>query len=112
MNAYDDYAPGDAGVARAAHSSFLMIAAELGLPALLVFGFVLAAGFRALGRVAKRATHEHGALARGLQTSLFGFIVCSLFGTYTFTWPLFFILGMATAAVMTAEHAALGEEAR
>jgi putative inorganic carbon (hco3(-)) transporter len=94
---YERYAPGDAGPARAAHNSFAMIAAELGLPALAVFGVALLGGLAALGRAAKREKPRAAALARGLQIGIFGFIVYSLTGGYAFTWPLYFLLGIAAA---------------
>jgi putative inorganic carbon (hco3(-)) transporter len=93
---YDRYAPGDAGPARTAHNSFLMIAAEVGLPALVLFALALTLAFLALGRAA-RAAPAQAPLIRAVQTSLFGFVVCSLTGGYTFTWPLYFLLGMAAA---------------
>src|SRR5438876_11134658 len=100
MPAYNQYAPGDAGPARAAHSSFAMVAAELGLPALAIFGLALVGGLLALGRVARRAPPRNAKLARGLQTGIFGFIVCSLTGGYAFTWPLYFVLGIAAAITL------------
>jgi O-antigen ligase len=87
---YERYAPGDAGPARAAHSSYALIAAELGVPALIVFVLAILAAMVALGR---RKT----ALSVGVQTSLFGFLVCSVTGSYVFTWPLYFVLGLAAA---------------
>jgi putative inorganic carbon (hco3(-)) transporter len=101
--AYERYAPGDAGPARTAHNSFAMVAAELGLPALGVFGFAIIGGLLATGRVARRAPPRSAAIARGLQTGLFGFVVCSLTGGYAFTWPLYFVLGLAAAITLREE---------
>jgi O-antigen ligase len=92
---YETYAPGDAGPARTGHNSFLMITAELGVPALAIFVIVLLGTFVTLGRIAKRAGSPP--LARGLQTGVFGFVVCSLTGGYAFTWPIYLVLGMAAA---------------
>jgi O-antigen ligase len=92
---YDAYAPGDAGPARTGHNSFLMITAELGVPALALFVIVLLQTFVGLGRIARRAGSPP--LARGLQTCVFGFVVCSLTGGYAFTWPIYLVLGMAAA---------------
>jgi O-antigen ligase len=100
------YAPGDTGSPRATHNSFAMIAAELGLPALLIFGCALGGGLLAMGRVARRAKPRTAALARGIQTSLFGFIACSLTGGYAFTWPLYFVLGAGAALVLREEQRA------
>jgi len=94
---YEIYAPGDAGPARAAHNSFAMIAAELGLPVLAVFCSALVFAMLSLGRVARRSPPRQAAIARGLQCALFGFVVCSLTGGYAYTWPLYFVLGIAAA---------------
>jgi O-antigen ligase len=94
---YERYAPGDAGPARAAHNSFAMIAAELGLPVLGIFCCAILFAMLALGRSARRSPPRQAALARGLQCALFGFVVCSLTGGYAFTWPLYFVLGIAAA---------------
>lgn len=104
--AYERFAPGDAESARTAHNSFLMIAAELGLPALVLFCFVLIYSFVALGRLAKRTDGPAGVIARGIQTAMFGFTVCSLTGSYVFSWPLYFILGLAAAAVAVEKRVA------
>jgi putative inorganic carbon (hco3(-)) transporter len=100
MAAYDRYAPGDAGQARTAHNSFAMIAAEMGLPALLLFIMALGGAFISLGRVARDGAARPAIMARGVQTSLFGFVVCSQTGGYTFSWPLYFILGLAAAITL------------
>jgi O-antigen ligase len=106
VDSFDDYAPGDAGRARATHNSFVMIAAELGIPALLVFSAAIGASLLAMGRVARRGRRRIGTLApvaRGVQVAIFGFAVCSLTGGYAFTWPLYFILGIAAAIHRRAE---------
>jgi hypothetical protein len=74
-----------------------MIAAELGLPVLAIFCCAILLAMLALGRAARRSPPRHAALARGLQVALFGFVVCSLTGGYAFTWPLYFVLGIAAA---------------
>jgi O-antigen ligase len=66
-----------------AHNSFLEIAAELGLPALVVFVLLLSATFRTLGR-ATRATgspeaRELAGWAEGLRSGLIGFVVAGCF---------------------------------
>jgi O-antigen ligase len=94
---YDLYAPGDAGPARAAHNSFAMVAAEVGIPALLVFVIAILAAMLTLGRVARVAPRGSATVARGAQAALLGFIVCSMTGSYAFSWPLYFVLGMSAA---------------
>ncbi len=105
LPAYEAYAPGDAGEARTTHNSFAMIAAELGLPALTLFCLALLGAMLGLGRVARSAPPRPASLARGLQTAVFGFVVCSLTGGYAFTWPLYFVLGIAAAAVLRESEA-------
>ena len=90
LEAYDRYAPGDAESARSAHNSYIMVAAELGLPALCAFIAAIAIALIVLGRRAR-------ALERGLQTGLFAVVVCSVTGGFAFTWPLYFLLGAAAA---------------
>jgi hypothetical protein len=82
------------------------VAAEVGVPALVLFVTALWLSYRAMGRTAARAP-EDAPLAHGVQTSLVGFSICSLTGAYAFSWPLYFILGLAAAI-----HAVDGEEAR
>jgi O-antigen ligase len=66
-----------------AHNSFLEIAAELGLPALVVFFVLLAATFRTLGRVARLRggpqVRELAGWAEGLRSGLLGFLVAGCF---------------------------------
>ncbi len=111
---YDRYAPGDAGPARTSHNSFVLIAAELGIPALAVFAAALALAFLSLGRAARAAAATappagaaplEAPVIRGVQTALFGFVVCSLTGGYTFTWPLYFLFGLAAAIHRSSERA-------
>ena len=102
---YDKYAPGDAGPARAAHNSFMLVAAELGVPALAIFLGGLVVTFLALGAAARRAPPRASAMARGVQTSLFGMCVCSMTGGYAFTWPLYFCLGLASAIALREKRA-------
>jgi putative inorganic carbon (HCO3(-)) transporter len=66
-----------------AHNSFLEIAAEFGVPALVVFVLLLVATFRTLGR-ATRATgspeaRELAGWAEGLRSGLIGFLVAGCF---------------------------------
>ncbi len=66
-----------------AHNSFLEIAAEFGVPALVVFVLLLVATFRTLGR-ATRVTgspeaRELAGWAEGLRSGLIGFLVAGCF---------------------------------
>jgi O-antigen ligase len=102
---YAIYAPGDAGPPLTAHNSFAVLASELGLPALAVFACALVASFRALRRVARAAPPRSATMARGLQTAIFGFVVCSMVGSYAFSWPIYFCFGMAAALTLREQQA-------
>jgi O-antigen ligase len=66
-----------------AHNSYLELAAELGLPVLLIFLLLVAASFRGLGRAVRPTTDPEGrelaAWAQGLGSGLIGFLVAGLF---------------------------------
>ena len=69
VNAYNQFAPGDAEKARSAHNSYVMIAAELGLPALVAFLTTIGLAMLAMGR------RNQDLLCRGVQSGLFGYLV-------------------------------------
>lgn len=66
-----------------AHNTFLEVAAEMGLPTLLIFLGLLYSSYRTLGRARQRAELEHLPLLRsaalGLQAALAGFFVAGFF---------------------------------
>ena len=66
-----------------AHNTFLEVAAELGLPTLLIFLAILYLSYRTLGRARQRAEIEHlpllGSVALGLQAALVGFLLAGFF---------------------------------
>jgi O-antigen ligase/polysaccharide polymerase Wzy-like membrane protein len=66
-----------------AHNSFLEIAAEFGLPALVVFVMLLHATFRTLGRATRPTdspqARELAGWAEGLRSGLIGFLVAGCF---------------------------------
>jgi O-antigen ligase len=66
-----------------AHNTFLEVAAEMGLPTLLIFLGILYWSYRALGKARQRAEREHLPLlesaALGLQAALAGFCVGACF---------------------------------
>jgi O-antigen ligase len=91
MVAWPDYAPGDVGPVRTEHNTFVQLLAELGIPALLLFGFALCAGIFGVSRAAR--TPYLGPYARGVQCGLAGFAICSLWGGIAFSWPVYLLLG-------------------
>jgi O-antigen ligase len=96
MIAWPEYAPGDAGMVRSEHNTFVQLVAELGFPALLLFLVALTAGVLGISRAAK----TKGSLApyaRGVQCGLAGFAVCSIWGGIAWSWPIYLLLGLSFA---------------
>jgi len=99
--------PSTARGERDTHSTYLRIAAELGVPGLLLYLSIWGALFWHLRRVRKRIKHvrprEHQALVF-IEVSMLGFMITSIFGTYG--WLAFTYVGITvswlTAAIL--EH--------
>jgi O-antigen ligase len=92
------YEEGDDRVESVAHNSYLEIAAETGLPSLLMFMGILGATFGALERVRKRSNRNNlkqlSSTALGLQTGLISYIFSSFFLSAWFekmVWLLIFL---------------------
>jgi O-antigen ligase len=98
MIAWPEYAPGDVGDVRSEHNTFVQLTAELGIPALLLFIGAIACGAIQAGRAAKSGDRIVQPLARGVQSGLVGFALCSVFGGIAWTWPIYLLLGLAYAA--------------
>jgi putative inorganic carbon (hco3(-)) transporter len=94
MIAWPEYAPGDAGMVRSEHNTFVQLIAELGIPALLLFLVALAGGALGVSRAGKSKT-PLAPYARGVQCGLAGFAVCSIWGGIAWTWPVYLLLGLA-----------------
>jgi len=98
-----------------AHNSFLEVAAEFGLPVLVVFVLLLVATFRILNRAARLGASPEGrrlaGWAEGLRSGLLGFLVagCFISAQYEKTlWLAVFVtivLGRFAAEVRAAEAA-------
>jgi O-antigen ligase len=88
VEAWPRYAPGDAGPPLTEHNTFVQLLAELGLPALLLFGGALAVALRPPRRAPADA---------GVRPALIAFGVCSLTTGLALSWPLYLLLGMAAA---------------
>jgi probable O-glycosylation ligase (exosortase A-associated) len=96
--AWGEYAPGDAGPPRTAHNTFVQLLAETGLPSLLLFVGALGGAVFGLSRAARPGGDgQLDGMARTVQVGLGGFTVCSLTGGLAYSWPLYLLLGMATA---------------
>lgn len=114
--------PGRAAKWRVTHNALLQVAAELGVFALLTFGFLIVRAFAAAWWTRKRlawiyrrgrrepapADEEDGldaAERRFLQTtsaallaSLAGWLVCAMFASVAFNWTFYYLLGLAVAS--------------
>jgi putative inorganic carbon (HCO3(-)) transporter len=91
-----------------AHNSYIHIAAELGLPALVVFLALLARTARTLTSVRRRAGPDTrlGAFAHVLFASLLGYVVCAFFQSAAYFAFFYLCLGLAaaTGALVVAER--------
>ncbi|MBI1977232.1 MAG: O-antigen ligase family protein [Candidatus Omnitrophica bacterium] len=65
-----------------AHNTYLLIASEMGVPALLIFSWILAAMFWIAYRLYRSSTDSFSrAVALGFIGGMFGFLVSNLFGS-------------------------------
>jgi O-antigen ligase len=92
LEAWPRYAPGDAVEPLTEHNTFVQLLAELGAPALLLFGAALALA------LTRRSPGAPEAQVSGVRVGLAGFSVCSLTGGLAFSWPLYLLFGLAAAA--------------
>ena len=95
------------------HNSYLQVAAELGVPALLLFaGFVLAV-LRSLGAVRalngpRPRTRDATKLAHALSAAVIGFLVGAFFLTLAYH-AMFYVLGALAAGLLKATRRASQE---
>jgi O-antigen ligase len=83
-----------------AHNSFIQVGAELGLPGLILFIFLLYSAIRNCRMVIGRARHDsllnpYLWLANGLEISLYGYIIAGFSLSHGYSWLLYFLLGMS-----------------
>jgi O-antigen ligase len=107
--AWGEFAPGDAGEARTAHNTFIQVVGETGIPSFALFVGAIALGLLGLTRTAKMAAalgtpdgDRIAIVARSVAIGLAAFVSCSLTGGLAYTWPLYFLLGLAAAVPMIA----------
>jgi len=90
--------PSTARGERDTHSTYLRLAAELGVPGLLLYLSIWGALFWHLRRVRKKIKHvrprEHQALVF-IEVSMLGFMISSIFGTYG--WLAFTYVGITVS---------------
>jgi putative inorganic carbon (HCO3(-)) transporter len=91
-----------------AHNSFTQMSAEGGVPAFTLYAIILWCGFKNV-RAAKylaRGQTEEVLLARALRASLAGFVVGSLFATFSYEFFPFILVAYTTALFLLAKKSA------
>lgn len=87
----------------APHNSFVQVGAELGVAGLLLFLALLAAAFRALGAVQRRALPpdtdgvDPRAMAQALTASLIGFLIGAFFLSLAYSPMLYALIALVVA---------------
>jgi O-antigen ligase len=96
------------------HNVYLEIAADLGLPALIVYLLLFLRAVRSV-MTARRALRARGSslyhLAQGLEISLFGFAVAAMFYPIAYHLFVYYLLGLAVAVKLIARRQTAGEPA-
>ena len=95
------------------HNVYLLVAAELGIPGLCVYVWMIIGVFRALKRTkaAKDQNHmaEHGIanhLGIGLRHAVLVFAITAAFSPVAYNWFLYILIGLASALVSTSAQSA------
>ena len=82
------------------HNSYTQVAAEMGIPALVVYTLFMLTPLKGLRKI-ERATFEARKRSRyfhlsvGLQASIAGYMVSSFFGSVAYLWYVYYIVGYA-----------------
>ncbi len=81
---------------KATHNAYTQVAADLGLPALLIYVMLLVTTFKSLNEI-QRATaiqkSHYFYLSVGLQASLIGYMVASFFASVAYLWYVYYLVG-------------------
>jgi O-antigen ligase len=94
---WDEWAPGDAGPARAPHNTYVQVLAETGLVGTVLFFGAIALGLARAFRVARAGAAELRPVAWAAVGGLAAFAVASLTLGELFSWPVYILLGLAVA---------------
>ncbi len=86
----------------ATHNAYTQVAAEMGIPALVVYVMFLLAPLKRLRKIERetapfRKTERKYYLAIGLQAALAGFMVSSFFASVAYLWYVYYLVGYAIA---------------
>lgn len=100
------------GMWKDVHASYLEIAADGGIPVLILYLMFFARGFANLGRLKQFELDPQAILFRGaLQASLVGFVVGACFAPEAYQFfPYFTVCYTSVLLAMSKEHALLGKE--
>ena len=109
----DQYADPGTNFREIAHNTYIELAAELGIPGLLIFLFILISAYRTLGQVRKqvnRSSLVHQA-ALGLQAGLVGYMIAGfcLSAEYQKLFWLALFLSMCLPLLAEAAHSRCGD---
>ena len=88
------------GVWRVAHNSFTEMAAEGGMPALILFLMILYRGLANVGRLKRGLTDKESdmkLLATALQASLFTFVIGGFFSSWEYQYIPYLLVAYSTA---------------
>ena len=84
------------------HSTYFQIIGELGLPGLIVYGFLLYATFRSLHRIEKAYKHREGFerqryFVQCLRIGLIGFLFTTIFQSFSYYHTLYNLMALVVA---------------
>ncbi len=87
---------------KAAHNSYLEVAAELGLAGLVAYLVIIFAPFGSLKRIERETASREDSrelyyMSIGMQAALVAYIVCSFFASIEYLWYLYYLVAYAVA---------------
>ncbi|MEO8433449.1 MAG: O-antigen ligase family protein [Pyrinomonadaceae bacterium] len=82
------------------HNAYTQVASEMGIAALITYTMFIVTPLKKLGEVASqtfavRDGSRYYYLAIGLQSSLLGYMICSLFASVAYLWYVYYLVGYA-----------------
>jgi len=86
------------GGARDAHNTYLLLAAELGVPGLIAFGVMILSAIVIPRFRARSLGPEDRQAVRMMRLGLLGFLVAGVFGSFAYSNVLYIVLGLVAAA--------------
>jgi O-antigen ligase len=103
------YAPSDAAMSwLGVHNTVVQVFTETGVIGGSVFLFLIGAtllgAYRASRLWKRRRRSDLHRLVSALEISLYGYLVCGLFGGYLLSWFPYILLGLASAARLLSQH--------